>query len=607
MFPLGAVVVAGVLAVACPYWAPGITWLPLAVLLGGLAVLITHRAVGETSLTRLIGASFAIRCVLTVGLFTISSLHLPILRSLQLGPGLWEFGGDGGGHHEQALWILEAWRAGIDLNSIFVMQGAYEYKGPALLIAMVYGVFGPVPLHFMLVNAWVGAMSGLLAYLLAARLGDRRSAMLAAGLVAFWPSSVLWSTQLMRDSAQLGLCLSALLLLTALWQRYSIPSRFDRRAMFTVGAWWVGLGGAVFGFTYFRNYLGILLAISVALVMATALGRALWRRQLKEALAAVGITAAVGVSTLLGVSVDLYAVLSPRHPEIGHVRRGDGFRAQHQLESAVASYRRAITLNPAYAPAYRALGLMLMERGDQAGAMEALNHYLSLEPDRRQRDELTAKLNAYAIPRMPGGTGAAGGSATSSVAVAVQPHALATASERAITVTRSVLSFMSVEALGRFRRVQVGVGGTSLIDPTVDFKTAGDVLAYLPRAFVIAYLAPFPWQWFYTSGASGVMRPVAGFEVLLIILFIPAIVAGFWRRARRFRPEEWMLITFVAAVAICMGLMMPNMGTLFRLRLQFLIPTLILASSALPAFVYRWFDRVSPPAQTCVEGVTSSV
>ena len=652
---------AGALAVVCPYWAPGITWLPLAFLLGGSAVLITRRATGEPALSRLIGASFWMRCGLVVSLFAISSLSLPFLQSLQRGYGMWQFGWDGGGHHEQALLIRDAWHAGIEANSVF-MNGSYEYKGIGLVVAMVYVVFGSSPLHFMLVNAWLGAMSGLLAYLLTARLADRRSALAAAGLVAFWPSSMLWSTQLLKDSLELALGLSALLLVAGLWQRYASSPAPPRRSISAGGARWAALVGAVFGFTYFRGYLGTLLTISVALVMAAALGRALWRRQYTEAIVAVAITATVAWSTLLGASVDLYALASPPHPEVGHVRRGDAFREQGEHQWALASYRRAIALNPAYAPAYRALGLMLLYQQDREGAIETLNVYLWLESDGNQRDRLTAVFNrdvsaaatgdaaskppigspsplqAAATgdaaskppigspsplqPTAPVSAATATGASSAPVVAAtgdaaskppigspslLQPTApvsaatgasmMSVALTRASAAVQAYSSFLSVQELDYRRRIQVGVGGTSVIDSAARFNSVSDVVLYLPRAFANAYLSPFPWQWTFTRGVSGIMRPVSGAEVVLIAMLLPAMVIGSWQQIMRFRPESWILILFTVAAAVSMGFLVPNAGTLFRVRLQFLVPSLILASTSLPTFAYRLLDRFLPSTQ----------
>ena len=128
---------------------------------------------------------------------------------------------------------------------------------------------------------------------------------------------------------------------------------------------------------------------------------------------------------------------------------------------------------------------------------------------------------------------------------------------------------------------------------TVEFKSARDVLVFLPEALGIAFLAPFPWQWGFTGGATGIMRPISAIEIIMIAFMIPSLVKASWRRLSRLRPDEWVIVLFIGGIAIGLGFIMPNVGTLFRLRLSFLFPALILASTALPEFVYRSFDRLS--------------
>jgi SAM-dependent methyltransferase/tetratricopeptide (TPR) repeat protein len=590
--------VAALLTASCSYVAPSVTWIPWACVLGGSAVLITGRTTGEPVLARMVLTSYCIRMLLGVILYVISSQHLPIFPSFHRNYGSWEFGGDGAGYHDHALKVLDAWHTGIDLPSAFMDQGVlYDLsKGLSLPMAMVYAVLGTSPLHFILVNAWLGAMSGVLAYLLAARLGDRRSALVAGGLIAFWPSSVLWSTQLLKDPATLALVLAALLSIVALWQRYSSTDAAPPRMSADI-ARWGALAGAVFGLTYFRNYLGALLTMSVAPVMAAALGRALLRRRWREAIVAIGIALLVCTATVLSISTDLYILLSPRHPEVAHVRRGDNFRAAGEFQQAVWAYRRAIQLNPTYAPAFRALSIALTEQGEHTEAQDALDAYLALEPDLNER-EATRRLIAAVAPAV-----AADHDSTSPALVATVPppawaHRFYGSFPAFLARWRGAaerpLSWFSARNLTALRRAQVATGGDSIIDRTLGFDGLWDVFAYVPRAFAIAYLAPFPSQWAFTGGASGIMRPISAFEVVLIALLMPAMLAACWRCATRFRPEEWVLMAYIGIVAFGHGLMMPNGGTLFRLRLQYLFPTLTLASTALPGLVYRFFGTVSP-------------
>jgi tetratricopeptide (TPR) repeat protein len=590
--------VIAVLTAVSTYLAPSLTWILWACVLGAGAVLVTQRVTNEPLLTRLVLASFCFRSALAVLLYVISSQHLPIFPSLHRNYGAWEFGGDGAGYHYHALKVLDAWRAGIDLPSAF-MAGDVLYdlsKGLSLPMAMVYGVLGASPLHFILINTWLGAMSGVLAYRLAARLGDRRSAIIAGGLIAFWPSSILWSTQLLKDPATLALILSTLLSVVVLWQRYSSTDASQGRMSAGI-ACWGALAGAVFGLTYFRNYLGALVTMSVALVMTAALGRALLRRHWQEAAVAVGIMLMVGAATVLSISTDLYTLLSPRHAELAHVRRGDDLRAAGQFEPAASAYRRATQVAPTYAPAFRALSIALIEQGEYDRALDALDAYLKLETDQQRRREAIATVTARIANR--GGTGRP---------VSVPPPtaegdppgwtrkwygSFPAFLARWGVAARAPLSWFSAKNLTDLRSAQVATGGNSVIDRALVFNSLWDVFAYLPRALANAYLAPFPWQWAFTGGASGIMRPISGFEMILIALLIPAMLAGCGPRIVRFRPEEWVIMVFIAMMAIGSGIMMANTGTLFRLRLQFLFPSLILASTAFPAFAYRIFDTFS--------------
>jgi len=317
----------------------------------------------------------------------------------------------------------------------------------------------------------------------------------------------------------------------------------------------------------------------------------------------------VGAATLSGRSLDLALLLSPRHPEVGHLARGNAFRDRGQSPSAVAAYRRAIELNPRFAPAYRALGLTLIGQSDRDGAMSAFNRYLELETDERQRDSAKRAMALAIGPKTPEETATSTAPTTSdastmsipmadAIAKSAQPpaHSVISAISAGFrSELRASLAWLSVDTIVGLRQVQVSYAGGQLVD-AVTFKGPGDFIAYLPRALANAYLAPFPWQLVSTSGYTGVMRPFAMFEIALIALLLPSIVRGFWQRLTHFRPEEWLFIVFILSVALAYGLMMPNGGTLFRSRLQFLLPTLVLAASALPAFVYRLFGASESPA-----------
>ena len=106
-----------------------------------------------------------------------------------------------------------------------------------------------------------------------------------------------------------------------------------------------------------------------------------------------------------------------------------------------------------------------------------------------------------------------------------------------------------------------------------------DVLLRLPQATATALWAPFPWQWFRTDGGTGVFRQVSAIETMLLVLLTPWLVLGVWRGMRTRMDGAWLLIGYSVPAAIVMGLVVLNLGSLFRLRLQFLIPLLIIAAA----------------------------
>ena len=142
------------------------------------------------------------------------------------------------------------------------------------------------------------------------------------------------------------------------------------------------------------------------------------------------------------------------------------------------------------------------------------------------------------------------------------------------------------------------------MDPWAQISSPGRLLTYLPRAMVIGFLAPFPWQWFDTKGSTGIMRAFAGIEMVLLYLFLPGIVLGVWRLVKQHRPEGLFVLAFIVLTAVALSLVVANLGTLFRLRLVFLLPLLVVAAMGEPLQVYRrigqWVRRSQTPAASAV-------
>jgi hypothetical protein len=113
--------------------------------------------------------------------------------------------------------------------------------------------------------------------------------------------------------------------------------------------------------------------------------------------------------------------------------------------------------------------------------------------------------------------------------------------------------------------------GASTVDADVVLISSQEVVSYLPRAFQIGLLAPFPGLW----GGQGsqpsntLMRRVAAVEMLIVYLSLVGWLPGFflWKR----RPAFYVTLLIGAAFVLLLGLVIPNVGTLYRFRYPFLM------------------------------------
>jgi hypothetical protein len=131
--------------------------------------------------------------------------------------------------------------------------------------------------------------------------------------------------------------------------------------------------------------------------------------------------------------------------------------------------------------------------------------------------------------------------------------------------------------------------GGSNIDSDVRFNSLADILLYLPRAMQIGLFAPFPDMWFARGmyvGRAG--RLLSGFETLLIYLIEALAVVALWRRRRYTAP--WFLALFSLAGLLALGLVVPNLAALYRMRYGFWLLLIVLGAEGL-----RQFLQSSPP------------
>lgn len=117
----------------------------------------------------------------------------------------------------------------------------------------------------------------------------------------------------------------------------------------------------------------------------------------------------------------------------------------------------------------------------------------------------------------------------------------------------------------------------SNIDSDIRFKGAGDIVRFIPRAFVIGFFAPFPKMW-VQSGSYGLAgRLLSGVETLA--MYVLYVVAGIcvWRERRN--RKMWLLFLVAAIGMLALGLVVVNAGALFRLRYVFWMMMIVIAAN----------------------------
>ena len=126
----------------------------------------------------------------------------------------------------------------------------------------------------------------------------------------------------------------------------------------------------------------------------------------------------------------------------------------------------------------------------------------------------------------------------------------------------------------KFRKTAPESG--SRIDENVIFYSPGDIVRYIPRAIQIGFAAPFPNMWFSSGRATGRLgRLVAEVETGLMYVVLLLVVFGIWKEKRN--PAVWLISLFVFCGVTLLGLVVINIGALYRHRYVFWFLLIILA------------------------------
>jgi hypothetical protein len=124
------------------------------------------------------------------------------------------------------------------------------------------------------------------------------------------------------------------------------------------------------------------------------------------------------------------------------------------------------------------------------------------------------------------------------------------------------------------------------IDNGVQLRGFADIVRHVPRATLVGFFAPFPNMWFSAGkqvGAGG--RLLSGFETGLTYMIDCLALFGLWTRRKHL--AAWLLFLVAALGAMSLGLVVTNIGALYRLRYPFWVLLVVLGAGGAANLLHR--------------------
>jgi hypothetical protein len=128
--------------------------------------------------------------------------------------------------------------------------------------------------------------------------------------------------------------------------------------------------------------------------------------------------------------------------------------------------------------------------------------------------------------------------------------------------------------------------GGSDIDQGIQFNSTADIVRHIPRAVAVGFFAPFPNMWFDVGkqvGGNG--RRLSGFETLVSYMIECLALFGLWRA--RWDLSAWFLLLVIALGVVALGLVVANIGALYRLRYPFWTLLIVFGASGVDYLIRR--------------------
>ena len=157
-------------------------------------------------------------------LFTVALLARVVLGTITYLFNLQEFfGGDALAYDQMGDALLRVWQGELHYEVALRGLSAQTFYGMPYLVASIYALVGRNMLAVQFVNTVLGALTILPVYLCAQQIFEnRRVARVAAVLIAFFPSMILWSSQGLKDAPIIFLLALAILATLRLSRKLSV-------------------------------------------------------------------------------------------------------------------------------------------------------------------------------------------------------------------------------------------------------------------------------------------------------------------------------------------------------------------------------------------------
>ena len=526
--------------------------------------------------------------------------HTSFLASLHEGNGLWHFSWDSSTYHNEAVEL----RGFLNVGEWSSWWNAYPDHKHVKWIALTYWLFnGNSPIFFEIFNSTVWVLSVVLIYLAVKVLSNKNTKLAClASLVLFFPSMILTSTQLLRDPIYtLGMCFAI----------------FGWIAIYQQQLRWKGTWSIIIGFSLIILIRGYMTPIVVSIFTFGGIVLFFQDKSSRKAMIFLIITI-IFLSFLKGNMKRMPTVEGEGFvpPEVSKVEKKFRIISKAKYKSVIIKNISATAIDSTgklgttgtTGTTGEILGIV---DADMIKGNDVINFVLTTTADGVKSisniymDKKTGEILGT-IEDEKAGT-------TITVLIDVPSPALLNEfidklvlkmkSQKEINdteidrlmdelittnnkqlvennkpsaMTLYVLRFVQA-AVERFDQMRWGfrnVNATagSAIDVDVRFRTFSDLIEYLPRAFQVSFLSPFPKHWFESGKETGrIGRIISGLETIFLYI---SLIACFYLLRRNVQVLKPLLPLFLfsTTVVILLGYAVPNVGAIFRMRQGLFIP-----------------------------------